>query len=676
MNMFMPKIILLMSLIAMFGCSVNGRLPKADGLCVAFTGDFDPSGSVVSGGRGAVSRATSTAFEHGDELGVFGVIEGQQFAASGNRIDNACFKVAADGSIKGDPAVYYPEGRRAVTLRAYYPYSATVVDATKLAFAVHTDQTSAVKIKSSDLCYARQSVVASANAHRFLFKHMNSRLVINLTNGVAGTTISSLRLLEVSIGSTLDLGDGTISTTGAKSSVALAAQSSSQAILPAQTIKAGRQLLEAVLSDGTRYTFTPEKDDITLSQSTQTTLSLTLNDNRTITLNNPPQIVPWETGSTTGLVDQAVNNNFTAHWVLPHPDGDKATRVVVSVNDPKTGKNKNYDCPLLIAKADLPSACSYTFDLVPDLTDSLTYPYRIDTLTFYNQSTVIQKCRSLISVNIYKQGAYSLGINQTNILEVVTGAVIDWGSMSVSGGISTAGVTNDFEVQMVEPRFDYLNLNKVRLTIGGVVYEWSAGVSLQAGHNKLLAKLTRVSFPAQGANHAPTLYPYAIEKVELFRGNTLAYGADCYIPVGRPGLITLQLIDGDVVGIVSNAIGGWESQGESGSLGQTGEVTTNVFGLLFYDANYQANTVERMVLTINGSKVIFAPYVMQGNKLRASSAQGIDITSAQATGSKPTSYPYTITNVELYDAQSQKLADMEMSLRVPWAGDVLIKVVR
>lgn len=668
----MRGVVLIIVAFLSVSCASNRQMNMQDNPAVVFFGEF--KGGVLP--QQAVSRATPTAFEQGDQLGVFGVIDGQQLGATGNRINNACFMVDQNGQIKGDPTVYYPDSKQAVAIFAYYPYSSTVGDATKFMFSVQADQSGGANIKKSDLCYARQDIVPSSEAQKLSFRHMHSRLIFSLTNN-SGLGISSVRLLEVGVTSMLNLGDGSISTqaNATLESIKLDPSASTQAIVPAQTIKAGRQLLEVVLSDGTRYTFTPQTNDITFSQAEQTTFSLILNDNHTITLNGAPVVEAWVTDSSIGLVEQGVNNSFTAHWVLPHPQANQATRVVVSVTDPRTNKAKHYDCQLTVTNDELPAACSYTFSFVPDPDDLLSYSYRIDSLTFYNQSTHLQRCLSLVAVNIYKRGAYTIGINQNNILEVVVGSVIDWGSMDVSGGISGAGVDNEIEVQMIEPVYDYTKVDGVRLTIGGVEYEWSSGITLQVGHNKLLARLSSVKFPAQGVNKTPTLYPYVVQQVELLDGSTVIHRAGCYVAVGRPGDITLQLIDGGVVGVISGAVGGWLPKDESGSIDNAGSVIGNVFGLVFRDIQLGAKSVTSMELTINGRAVTFGPYNMEGSVLQAKSDRGIDIISGQATGTKPIQYPYSVTNVKLYNGATE-MVSMPLSLKVPSSGDVLIQVVR
>lgn len=663
MRNFVPLIFALIT----FSCASQHKNPICDGSReIILLGTFNNISS-------SSSRATSTAFEENDELGVYLTMSGQQLYAANNRLDNGHFKVAADGSIKGNPTAYYPDSKQSLTIYSYYPYRSSVGDANKLSFSVELDQSTSVNIKKSDLCYARQDVVPSSDAQKLPFKHINSRIVVNLTNNT-GLSITSVKLLDVAVNTTLSLSDGTATTAATLQNITLDPVVVTQAIVPGQTIAAGRQLLEVVLAGGSRYTFTPKRD-LAFAPSTQTTLKLSLNDNYTCTLSDAPQVEPWVAASTTAGIDLRVSNNFTAHWVLPHNQADKATRVVVSVRDTKSNQTKDYDCAVTVTSSQLPAACSYTFDLVPAAQDFLSYPYQIEQIAFYNTTTIIQECKSLIATNVYKQGAYTIGINQDNILEIVTGAVTDWGLMAVSGGISGGGVTNDFEVQMIEPTYDYSKVNRVLLTIDGVVYEWSTGVSVQSGHNKLLAKLSQVSLPAQGANKAPSIYPYVINRVELLNNSTSVHKAECYIPVGRGGLITLQLTQGGVVGISSGAIGGWVDQSASGAIDHAGSVTSNVFRVAFYDIQLKANTVTKMVLTINGQDVTFNPYTMSGSALQAASEQGINIASAQASGTKPTLYPYNVTKVVLYNGATQ-IVSVPIALKIPSSGDVTIKVVR
>ncbi|MEG0656279.1 MAG: fimbrillin family protein, partial [Mucinivorans sp.] len=71
----------------------------------------------------------ATAFEEGDQIGLFALAKGAALMASGNAVNNALFVKASDGAIKATPAAYYPNSTDAVPLYAYYPRQASVANA-------------------------------------------------------------------------------------------------------------------------------------------------------------------------------------------------------------------------------------------------------------------------------------------------------------------------------------------------------------------------------------------------------------------------------------------------------------------------------------------------------------------------------------------------------------------
>ena len=127
-----------------------------------------------------MTRATDTAFENGDAIGL------TVTRASGDYATNQ--KLTYNGLEFSSSLLWYSEGTDAATLKAYYPYAET----TPQRFTVATDQSTG--LASSDLIAAvKEGVLPTANAVTMPFKHKLTRLTIAITNN-AGYTLDAVTL--------------------------------------------------------------------------------------------------------------------------------------------------------------------------------------------------------------------------------------------------------------------------------------------------------------------------------------------------------------------------------------------------------------------------------------------------------------------------------------------------
>ncbi|MEG2605942.1 MAG: fimbrillin family protein, partial [Mucinivorans sp.] len=165
------------------------------------------SNSNQSSSTSSASRAVATAFEEGDQIGLFALAKGAALMASGNAVNNALFVKASDGAIKATPAAYYPNSTDAVPLYAYYPRQTSVADALAMSFAVITDQSassivgamSKTNLSLSDLCYAMQSVTPSASigAAALTFSHKLSHIIYSVTVPSAASGSGSASSVQI-----------------------------------------------------------------------------------------------------------------------------------------------------------------------------------------------------------------------------------------------------------------------------------------------------------------------------------------------------------------------------------------------------------------------------------------------------------------------------------------------
>ncbi len=120
-----------------------------------------------------ITRATSTNFEQGDQVGLKIVKKDQSVYA-----ENACLTYdAVRQSFKGD-LKWYAEGGETCSLFAFYPYAATGMPTT---FTVAADQSTGAGA-SDFMAGAKNDVLPQVTAVSLPFKHYLSQIIINISN--------------------------------------------------------------------------------------------------------------------------------------------------------------------------------------------------------------------------------------------------------------------------------------------------------------------------------------------------------------------------------------------------------------------------------------------------------------------------------------------------------------
>ena len=133
------------------------------------------------------SRATETAFENGDKVGVFVNEASKPIEIAGNTVNNA--QAVFDGSTWSFYRdMYWDEGNYNAV--AYYPYQKTVSSITDFPFSVDTDQSRPAAdgnlsgYEASDfLCAHATNLVASDNPVNLTFSHVMSKVSVRLIKG-------------------------------------------------------------------------------------------------------------------------------------------------------------------------------------------------------------------------------------------------------------------------------------------------------------------------------------------------------------------------------------------------------------------------------------------------------------------------------------------------------------
>ena len=235
------------------------------------------------------TRATATAFESGDVMGVFvsqyNGEDASPLQISGNYANNV--KSIFDGTKwTNSPAIYWADGM--FDVYAYYPYDKpTSVD--EHIFSVALDQstpetTDALSgYEASDFLWAKATRISKMDAVPLTFSHKMSKVVINLLKGndyegdIPAEAV--VRIHNTVPTAVVDIASGVVTKFGYESAKSITAKKVSDgvytAIIVPQRMEAKLPLIE-VLSHGVSYLV---ESKFVFRGGTQHTINLTLNNN-------------------------------------------------------------------------------------------------------------------------------------------------------------------------------------------------------------------------------------------------------------------------------------------------------------------------------------------------------------------------------------------------------------
>ena len=235
------------------------------------------------------TRATATAFESGDAMGVYVSQYDGEVAAplqvSGNYANNV--KSTFDGSKwVNSSAIYWADGKFDVF--AYYPYDKPAsVDEYK--FTVALDQSTPETAdalsgyEASDFLWAKATGISKMDAVPLTFKHRMSKVVINLVKGedyegdIPAEAV--VRIHNTVPAAVIDLATGVVTKNGYESAKSITTKKVSDgvytAIVVPQRLENKLPLIE-VLSHGVSYLV---ESKFVFRSGTQHTINLTLNNN-------------------------------------------------------------------------------------------------------------------------------------------------------------------------------------------------------------------------------------------------------------------------------------------------------------------------------------------------------------------------------------------------------------
>ena len=204
-----------------------------------------------------VTRATDSAFEAGDKIGIFVVNEPSTLAASGNHVDNMGFTYSTTWT--PDTPIYWLDKSTKADFYCYYPY-AEAASTTAHAFATKADQSTLANYKASEFLWGKTAGVApTESAVEITTNHSFSNMVVILKPGDGFTEASlaaatkSVKICGVKTGATIDLSTGVATAAGNATNVTPYLENGQyRALIVPQTTADGA--LVVVTVNGTDYT--------------------------------------------------------------------------------------------------------------------------------------------------------------------------------------------------------------------------------------------------------------------------------------------------------------------------------------------------------------------------------------------------------------------------------------
>lgn len=227
------------------------------------------------------TKATDTAFEEGDEIGV------NVFAGKESWLENALYTYSSTGLTSKTQNAWYDDEELEATLTAYYPYEAGFTGT----FSVNADQSTVEKYAASDLLVATAKSLPTEEAINLPFKHALSKVVINVDNQLK-EEIENVWFIDVYGEVTFELSDPeTLAASGSKGTVKAykSGENKWQFIIAPQADATPK--LALTTTSGNQYTFVLN-EAVTFSTGKVSTATVTVST-ETIYTSFTAEITDW-----------------------------------------------------------------------------------------------------------------------------------------------------------------------------------------------------------------------------------------------------------------------------------------------------------------------------------------------------------------------------------------------
>ena len=224
-----------------------------------------------------LTRATDSAFEAGDKVGIFVVNEPNTLATSGNHVDNMGFTYSSKWT--PDTPIYWLDQTTKADFYCYYPY-AEAANTAAHTFATKANQSQLADYKASEFLWGKTTGVApTEEAVNITTNHTFSNALVVLKPGDGFTEESlaaatkSVKICGVKTNATIDLATGVATANGNATEVTPYLENGQyRALIVPQTTAEGALIVVTV--DGVDYTLSRS---MTFKANKQHKFTVTLN---------------------------------------------------------------------------------------------------------------------------------------------------------------------------------------------------------------------------------------------------------------------------------------------------------------------------------------------------------------------------------------------------------------
>ena len=224
-----------------------------------------------------LTRATDSAFEAGDKVGIFVVNEPNALATSGNHVDNMGFTYS--GKWTPDTPIYWLDQTTKADFYCYYPY-AEAANTAAHTFATKANQSQLADYKASEFLWGKTTgVTPTKEAVNITTNHTFSNALVILKPGDGFTEESlaaatkSVKICGVKTNATINLATGVATANGNATEVTPYLDGAQyRALIVPQTTAEGALIVVTV--DGVDYTLTRS---MTFKANKQHKFTVTLN---------------------------------------------------------------------------------------------------------------------------------------------------------------------------------------------------------------------------------------------------------------------------------------------------------------------------------------------------------------------------------------------------------------
>ena len=204
-----------------------------------------------------LTRATDSAYEAGDKVGIFVVNEPNTLVASGNHVDNMGFTYSTTWT--PDTPIYWLDKSTKADFYCYYPYAENV-STTAHTFATKANQSQLADYKASEFLWDKTAGIApTEEAVNITTNHTFSNMVVILkpgdgfTDATLAAATKSVKICGVKTNASINLTTGVATATGNTTEVTPYLENGQyRALIVPQTTTEGA--LVVITVDGVDYT--------------------------------------------------------------------------------------------------------------------------------------------------------------------------------------------------------------------------------------------------------------------------------------------------------------------------------------------------------------------------------------------------------------------------------------